>query len=108
MKKWGLALLGVLKENWISVGLFVGVFAIFLFGLKSAQAESSAENLRIVEQSIGRAIITCYAIEGMYPSELAYLEQAYGLYIDESQYYVQYQVFASNIMPEVTVIEVAP
>lgn len=106
LQNWCSALLYFLKENFLSLGLFVGIFLILLFGLSSAQEGSDQEGLRIVEESISRSIVSCYAIEGMYPQDVAYLQENYGLVIDESKYYVQYEVFASNIMPEVTVIEV--
>lgn len=95
-----------LKEHLLSLGLFLAIFAIFLTGLNSTQEESRQEGLRIVEESISRSIVTCYSIEGIYPDGLAHLQENYGLVIDESKYYVQYEVFASNIMPQVTVIEV--
>lgn len=98
--------LNFLKEHLLSFALFCGVFFILLFGLDNAQTESQQESLRIVEESITRTIVSCYAIEGMYPANLAYLQENYGLAVDESRYFVDYQIFASNIMPTVTVIEV--
>ena len=106
LQKWCSVLLYFFKENVISIVLFVGIFAILLFGLSTTQEGSSQEGLRIVEESISRSIVSCYAIEGQYPSDLAYLQDNYGLSIDESKYYVRYEVFATNIMPEVTIIEV--
>lgn len=96
----------LLRENLLSLGLFLGVLAILLVGLQSAQEESRLEGLRIVEESVQRSIVTCYAIEGIYPDGIDYLEQNYNLIIDDSKYYIQYEVFASNIMPQITVIEV--
>ena len=51
-------------------------------------------------------MVSCYAIEGAYPESFDYLKENYNLYIDEDKYSVQYMVFASNIMPTVTIIEV--
>ena len=48
------------------------------------------------------AAVNCYAIEGFYPADLSYLEDNYGLIIDE-RYNVFYEVQASNIMPSVSV-----
>ncbi len=107
LQKWGSALACFLKENVLSLGLFVGVLVILLYGLQSAQVESKEEELRIVKESIIRSIVTCYSIEGSYPADLTHLQENYGLSIDERKYAVQYMVFASNIMPDVTVIEVA-
>lgn len=106
IQHWFRPLADFCREQLLSLLLFLGVLGILLFGLQSAQAESQQESLRIVEESILRTIVTCYAIEGFYPADLDYLIDQYGLAVDESQYYVQYEVFASNIMPVVTVIEV--
>ena len=53
-----------------------------------------------------RACIQCYAIEGRYPPSVEYLEENYGIQIDHDKYNVFYDGFASNIMPEITVIPV--
>ena len=77
-------------------------------GLRQTDAASSAEGLRILEDSIRRAVVVCYAIEGRYPDSIAYIESNYGIYIDRSRYVVHYSIFASNMMPDITVIERRP
>ena len=47
----------------------------------------------------------CYAAEGVYPPTLEYMEEHYGIQIDRQRYTVHYEVFASNIMPDITVLE---
>lgn len=49
--------------------------------------------------------MTCYATEGVYPPTLEYLKKNYGIQIDESRFTVFYEVFAKNLMPEITVME---
>ena len=49
--------------------------------------------------------MNCYAIEGSYPATIDYVEQHYGLQIDHDRYDVFYEIFAENVMPEITVIE---
>lgn len=46
----------------------------------------------------------CCAIEGSYPSSLAYLEERYGVVVDHENYVVTYDAFASNVMPTVVVM----
>ncbi len=106
VRTWIGIITGFLRENLFSLGLFLGIFGILLMGIQSAQSESRLESLRIVEESVQRGIVTCYAIEGRYPDSISYLEQNYNLILDESKYYIQYEIFASNIMPQITVIEV--
>ena len=61
-----------------------------------------------LETALRRGVAACYATEGFYPPDLSYLREHYGLQIDESRYRVFYEVFAPNIMPEITVLERVP
>ena len=58
-----------------------------------------------LEQAIRRCAVACYAAEGIYPPDLDYLKEHYGLQIDETRYRVFYEVFADDLMPEITVLE---
>ena len=59
-----------------------------------------------VTEAVHNAALTCYAVEGAYPSDLEYLRQHYGLAYDQSRYMVRYSSFGSNLMPDITVTEV--
>lgn len=58
-----------------------------------------------LEDSIRRSAVACYAAEGVYPPTVAYLEEHYGLQVDAERYTVYYDVFADNLMPDITVLE---
>ena len=83
-------------------GEFRGLLLSFLLFLNRT-GQRSQETLR---KAITRACIQCYAIEGRYPPSVEYLEENYGIQIDHDKYNVFYDGFASNIMPEITVIPV--
>lgn len=57
-------------------------------------------------QGVRRAAVSCYAVEGAYPESYEYLKEHYGAMVDEENYAVFYEVFASNIMPDITVIQI--
>lgn len=100
------ALFLFLRENLPAVFLFTAVASILFAGLNNAARGSAAEEKRLAEESIRRAVISCYAIEGRYPENYGYIREHYDVRIDEEKYYVVYDVFASNIMPDITVLEV--
>ena len=77
-------------------------FVTALGNMKEGQSE---ESLRQLEEAIHRSCIACYATEGIYPPDLAYLQDRYGLQVDEERYVVYYDIFAPNMMPDVTVLE---
>lgn len=89
----------------VLTGLFMFVLYFVLAGLAEAGSASDSEGKRIAEESIRRAVINCYASEGLYPPTFAYLVENYGIRIDEKKYVVHYEIFAENIMPEITVLK---
>ena len=44
-------------------------------------------------------------MNGFYPESLDYLLQNYPILYDEDRYIIYYQPVASNLMPDVTVVE---
>ena len=94
-----------LKNSLASLIIFAAVFAMFITGVRQASEKEAEEALRIAEDSIRRAVVSCYAIEGAYPETFEYIKENYGVFIDEEKYFVDYDIFASNIMPNVTVIK---
>jgi len=100
-RKSGLDFLrGAILPVLFTVAVIVMVFA----GLRQADTSSNDEGLRILEDSLRRAVVMNYAIEGRFPESVEYLEQRFGLYVDRTRYVVHYRIFASNILPEITVI----
>ena len=74
-----------------------------LFGLIASAG--GTVGTKLVEDAVRSAALTCYAVEGAYPPGLEYLRENYGLAYDEDQYFVIYDAFASNLMPEIRVIQ---
>ena len=105
MKRFLSGLWHFLKENVLTLLFFLAVAGVLLYGVNSAAGTSRSEAKRSAEESIRRAVISCYALEGSYPESYEYLRDHYGLRIDEDRYIVHYEIFASNIMPDVTLIE---
>lgn len=90
----------------LSVAAFaatIGIFGTGVFFFSGKADEEGAETLR---KGIARAAVQCYAIEGRYPPSVEYLEENYGIQIDRSRYHVLYEGFASNIMPNITVLRI--
>ena len=84
------------------------VLVFFAAALSSLDSGRDAENLQQLEQALRRGCVACYASEGVYPPTLEYLEERYGVQIDGERYTVYYNVFAENLMPDITVLEKEP
>lgn len=83
----------------------VVILLVFLTALSNLDRDRTAEGRRQLEESLRRSAVACYATEGIYPPDTAYLEEHYGLQIDESRYIVHYEIFGSNLMPSITVLD---
>jgi len=97
------------KWNWLPLILgalvFVSIAVWVVLGLRQAAESSDREGLRLAEQTIRRAAVSCYAVEGSYPATYDQLKEWSGIQVDEERYAVFYDIFASNIMPDITVVE---
>ena len=85
--------------------LLVLVLALFFHGLKNVTEEVSEQGRTKLEDAVRRAAVACYAAEGAYPPDVAYMIEHYGLSVDESRYIVHYDIFAENLMPDITVLD---
>ena len=88
--------------------LVIAALLIFLTSLSNLEQGRSEEDKRQLEDALRRASVACYAAEGIYPPNLDYLREHYGIQIDETRYTVVYDIFASNLMPDITVLEQTP
>ncbi|MCI8419296.1 MAG: hypothetical protein HFF79_02160 [Oscillospiraceae bacterium] len=95
--------------SWLPTLLGLAVFAAvavwMVQGVREAAEVSDREGLRLAEQAVRQAAVSCYALEGTYPATYEELKASSGIAVDEEKYKVFYEIFASNIMPEITVLE---
>lgn len=86
------------------LGCLLAVLCL-LTALSNLRSGRDEEALRQLEETLRWSAVACYAAEGIYPPDVAYLEEHYGVQIDEERFIVYYDVFASNLMPDITVLE---
>lgn len=92
-----------MKKQGFVILLAVAIF--FLGGLARLEEGRREEGKQQLETALRRAAVSCYAAEGFYPPDVAYLQAHYGLRFDEDAYTVHYVLTASNWMPDITVLE---
>lgn len=90
----------------LSAAGFLVAVILFWIGFQNTEQGASKEQLLQLEEAVERAIVTCYAVEGKYPPDVAYLEQYYGVRIDHNRYIVDYTTVGSNVRPSVQVVPV--
>ena len=88
---------------WVAMILFA-LLLWFFPAVNHLSAGQHEEGRAQLEMALRRATVACYATEGIYPPTLDYLIEHYGIQIDKSRYSVFYEIFADNLMPEITVL----
>ncbi|MDE6518244.1 MAG: hypothetical protein K2L18_10425, partial [Acetatifactor sp.] len=88
--------------------LLMGILILLLFlrGIQSVSDTTIAKQQESLETALARSIAQCYAVEGMYPPSLNYLQEHYGLSYDKNKFMIDYQSIGANLMPEVVVLPV--
>ena len=91
--------------TYLPVFLLLVVLGVFI-GFSDSFARTNLEHEKqVLQTAIQRSITQCYALEGIYPYDLAYLEDHYGLTYNKEHFFIAYQYIGSNLRPDVTIIE---
>ncbi|MCL2373136.1 MAG: hypothetical protein FWC78_07015 [Defluviitaleaceae bacterium] len=103
----------VFKKNFFSLVLtgirpiiFTAVIVVMVvLGIRQAEDASRAEGVRLLEEALMRAAVHSYAVEGFFPESLEALVENYNIFIDHTRFIVHYDVFATNLPPNILVFE---
>lgn len=96
----------VLRGYVVSLAAMALGVAVFSAAMGSVAGEAGNRQEEALKKAVTRATVQCYAIEGRYPPSVEYLEENYGVQINPEKYNVFYDGFASNVMPEITIIPI--
>ena len=91
--------------RWLAALLAALCLIFFVSSLASVDRQQGEEGRQQLETALRRAAVACYAAEGVYPPTVEYLQEHYGVQIEEGRYIVFYEIFANNLMPDITVLE---
>lgn len=92
------------RSTKLIIVLFIVALALCVaayFGVQHAIREQSAQSMRA---AIVESALQCYAIEGAFPKSMSYLEDHYGLVVNDTDYLVTYECYADNVAPSVVVV----
>lgn len=92
------------KIGFIPLVMAVAVLLLAM-GISGLEQDYWAEGKLALEEAVRQTALACYAAEGVYPPDVAYMQEHYGLQYDESRYTVSYEIYASNLMPDITVLD---
>ena len=96
------------RKRWpgpvLALAVILTVVCVCRYAFPVSGRDMDEESTRAVKAAVERCALQCYVVEGVYPPELSYMEEHYGLQVNHDDYYVTYEVFASNLPPEVAVV----
>lgn len=93
------------KRDIVKLLLIIAVLVLAVLLVNRIGAAHDTAETDIVRDAVKNAALTCYAVEGAYPSDVEYLRENYRLAYDESRYLITYEAFASNMLPDIWVTE---
>ena len=94
------------RKRWpwlVLVICVVAIAAVFYLRAPGVSDDMAAESAEALRAAVQRSANQCYAVEGVYPPDLEYLEEHYGLQVNHRDFYVIYDAFASNLPPTIRV-----
>lgn len=93
----------IYKLFFPAIVIFVLLF--FLSAVSNLDDGRVSEDKKQLEDIINKAVVSCYSIEGAYPSSIEYVLKNYGIRYNDEEYVIKYEFYASNLMPDITVLE---
>ena len=78
---------------------------LLVLGAETLGRGQEGESLKQLDNSVRKAVMTCYATEGVYPPSVQYLEDHYGIQIDHNRFGIDYQIFGDNFMPQIQIVD---
>ena len=93
------------RKNIAAGAAFVALIVGFLILISAITTTSDSQETQLVYDAGKNAALTCYAAEGSYPENLQYLRDHYKLAYNQEKFVVEYDAFASNLMPTINVLE---
>lgn len=93
------------KRDIVKLSAIAVVLALMVLLVGRINSVQGREESGIVRDAVKNAALTCYAVEGAYPDDLEYLKEHYQLSYNEDQYFITYESFASNRLPDIWVTE---
>lgn len=93
------------KVHWCAAALVAALILLAIsVGWPMVDAGLREQGAESVREAVLQAATQCCAVEGSYPHTLSYLEEHYGLTVNQEDYAITYEAFASNVAPSVVVV----
>lgn len=87
----------------LTIIVFAAVIIFFAAAFSKVTNEVDNNEIKTLVNALDNAVVTNYAINGVYPESISEIEEKYGVIIDYDRFIVQYDIISTNIMPNISV-----
>ena len=95
----------ILRQYSLAILSSVIICLVVISGFSSLSQKTYEHQKESLEKALKRGLMQSYALEGRYPASLDELIDNYHILYNEDLFEVKYELIASNIMPDITIIE---
>ncbi len=88
----------------MSIVVLIAAIAVAVVVFMTAQSAIREQSAISMRTTILDSAKQCCAVEGSYPQSITYLEDHYGLVVNNTDYVITYECYADNVMPSVVVM----
>lgn len=86
-----------------SVGTALAILLLFFAGTGLVDGWIAREGERALQRELTQAAAHCYAVEGRYPPDLAYLKRHYRIRTEHRRYTVKYRRVSPDRAPSIEI-----
>lgn len=91
------------KQIIINIVIIAAVIIYILINLTNTSKNLAEKEIIRLQKALENAAVTCFSIEGFYPSNIDYLLENYGIVVDDDKYNVFYETQGANFKPRIIV-----
>ena len=93
------------RRRLVAIAVVVcAALIVLVVALSAIFSNAKDQGAASIRTTILDSAMQCAAIEGSFPTNLAYLEDNYDLRVNHDDYVIIYEVLASNVVPSVVVM----
>ena len=85
--------------------IIIAVLLCFTNAIDNINSIGKQKEKEQLQRALTRAAVACYTTQGAYPEDVDYLIKTYGIRIDYEEFTIKYEFIASNLMPDITILD---
>ena len=99
------------KKKKFPFGAILGTLILVLIilalisGIHQAKKNIASSAKDRLYEAVKNIVIHAYSSEGQYPADIKHMKEKYHLTYDEERFFIDYQMIAGNIIPDIFIVD---